>query len=191
MGLTGSAGGKAVSASRRTLALAEEVLRLRAVAVDLQGQLSEQAFTANQLRLQLSDAEQQVLLISVVRCAPLSLRCSRPKQGRLLRKVLPGCRSRAWRQAAKSGMPPALRLPQYHLLHDNKTVPHLRFLQASGVGKAVCVLLQQHALHTSASDPMALIGSACNLPSCSTSGGSLVAGFQPRPGELPTHHDAE
>ena len=54
-----------MSASRRTLALAEEVLRLRAVAVDLQGQLSEQAFTANQFRLQLSDAEQQVLHASL------------------------------------------------------------------------------------------------------------------------------
>ncbi|KAK9864323.1 hypothetical protein WJX84_004839 [Apatococcus fuscideae] len=56
---SGHTGGKAVSASRRTLALAEEILRLRAIAVDLQGQLIEQTFTSNQLQLQLSEAEQQ------------------------------------------------------------------------------------------------------------------------------------
>ena len=49
-----------MSASRRTLALAEEILRLRAILADLQGQLSEHAFTSQQLQLQLSDAEQQV-----------------------------------------------------------------------------------------------------------------------------------
>ncbi len=52
--------GKAVSASRRTFALAEEILRLRAMLVELQGKLTDQSLDSHQMQLQLVDAKQQV-----------------------------------------------------------------------------------------------------------------------------------